>query len=129
MRWYRHAVALAGVTLAGSAWIAADARGPSQTASAPSAPPASQSAPPALVAVAGPAAEHQATIKRYCETCHNDRMKTAGLSLTGLDVARVAEHPEIWEKVLQKVQTRFMPPAGLPRPSEEVYASLTSYLE
>ena len=34
---------------------------------------------------------YRATIDRYCATCHNDRLKTANLSLQGLDLARVGE--------------------------------------
>ena len=54
--------------------------------------------------------------KTYCVTCHNGRMKTAGLELDTLDVTRIAEHAQQWEKVITKLRTGEMPPPGRPRP-------------
>src|SRR4051812_2782343 len=34
----------------------------------------------------------------YCVACHNDRLKTAGLSLEKADPARVADRADLWEK-------------------------------
>ncbi len=68
-------------------------------------------------------------LDKYCVTCHNARRKTAGLELDALDVARVGDRGEVWEKVLRMVRTRAMPPPGMPRPSGEGYDSLASYLE
>src|ERR1700737_4849408 len=36
--------------------------------------------------------------EKYCVACHNDRLKTAGLSLPGLAVAHVPEDAGNWEK-------------------------------
>ena len=36
----------------------------------------------------------RALLDKYCVTCHNDRLKTANLSLQGLDLATVADHAE-----------------------------------
>jgi len=44
-------------------------------------------------------------LQRYCVTCHNSTLLTAGLSLDSLDVARVGEHPESWERVVRKLRT------------------------
>ena len=52
----------------------------------------------------------------YCVTCHNSRSKTAGLELDTLDVTRVADRAEQWEKVVTKLRTGEMPPPGRPRP-------------
>ena len=51
----------------------------------------SQTAVPASTSNPQPAqsAPHQTTVRRYCVSCHNQRLKTAGLMLDGLD----AEHP------------------------------------
>src|SRR5262249_53837291 len=70
--------------------------------------------PPAISA-------ERAVINQYCLSCHNDKIKTAGLALDTLSVDTVQDHPEIWEKVLRKVRTRFMPPPGMPRPDEKTY--------
>jgi cytochrome c553 len=69
------------------------------------------------------------TIATYCVTCHNQRMNTGGLSLDALDMAQVADHAEVWEKVVRKLETRSMPPQGMRRPSEEGYQRLARWLE
>ena len=38
-------------------------------------------------------------VDRYCASCHSQKLKTAGLVLEGLDPARAAQSPAIWEKV------------------------------
>jgi hypothetical protein len=68
-------------------------------------------------------------LDQYCVTCHNAKLKTAGLLLDQLDVERVGDHTEAWEKVARKLRTHEMPPAGRSRPSETAYESLTSWLE
>ena len=44
-------------------------------------PPTPQSA-----SLATPASNHRRLLDRYCVTCHNERLKTAGLSLDRIDV-------------------------------------------
>jgi hypothetical protein len=68
-------------------------------------------------------------IDQYCVTCHNNRLKTGGLTLEGLDVDRVAGDRATWEKVVTKLQLRVMPPLGARRPDEAAYEQLTSWLE
>ena len=43
-------------------------------------------------------------LNRYCAGCHNERVGTAGLAFETLDVADPGAHPEIWEKVVQKLR-------------------------
>ncbi len=69
------------------------------------------------------------TVGRYCVTCHNDRLRTAELSLDGLDLSEVGAHAEVWEKVVAKLRTRTMPPAGRPRPDLDTYDTLAGWLE
>ena len=71
----------------------------------------------------------RAVLDRYCVACHNARTLTAGLALDAVDPARVADHAEVWEKVLRKLRTRTMPPAPRPRPDAESYAALVAYFE
>jgi len=78
---------------------------------------------------AGVAAQHRATIDQYCVTCHNDRLKTANLSLQGLDLATVGEHAELWEKVVRKLRAGVMPPPDVRRPSVAEYDGLRDWLE
>ncbi len=68
-------------------------------------------------------------LDRYCVSCHNDNLRTAGLALDTMDVASVGEGAEVWEKVVRKLRAGMMPPVGRPRPDRESYVSLTSYLE
>ncbi len=71
----------------------------------------------------------KALIDRYCVTCHNDRTRTAGLTLSSLSLSEVGSHPDHWEKVVRKLRGGVMPPVGRPRPDESQYDSLISFLE
>ena len=68
-------------------------------------------------------------IDRYCVTCHNERLETAGLRLDQIDVANVAEGAEVWEKVVRKLRTGTMPPSTRPQPSAGDRGALVSWLE
>lgn len=74
-------------------------------------------------------AEPRAVLDKYCVTCHNQRSKTAGLALDGMDLSKVSGHAESWEKVVRKLRTGAMPPAGMPRPDKPLAASVVSWLE
>jgi uncharacterized protein DUF1592/uncharacterized protein DUF1588/uncharacterized protein DUF1587/uncharacterized protein DUF1585/uncharacterized protein DUF1595/cytochrome c len=76
-----------------------------------------------------PASSQREILNRYCVACHNEKLKTAGLLLDKADVEKVAEAAPVWEKVVRKLRTRTMPPAGVPRPDQAGYDSLASYLE
>jgi hypothetical protein len=77
-----------------------------------------------------PAAQTQrALLDKYCGTCHSDRLKTANLSLQGLDLANVAHDAEVWEKVIRKLRAGVMPPPGVPRPPLAEYEGLRDWLE
>ena len=76
-----------------------------------------------------PPSSHRALLDRYCVTCHNERLGTAGLMLDTLDVANVAGEAEVWEKVVRKLRAGAMPPGGRPRPGRAVSAALVTWLE
>ncbi|MDE3196012.1 MAG: DUF1592 domain-containing protein [Acidobacteriota bacterium] len=80
-------------------------------------------------AASSPAATQQALVKQYCVTCHNNKLKTASLSLEGLDLAHLAGDADVWEKVLRKVSANQMPPGGLPHPTDTARKAFTDYLE
>jgi hypothetical protein len=92
---------------------------------------APSSAKPTPVSSHGPAAaaDHNAVIKKYCGTCHNDKAKIAGLSLANFDVARAAQEAEVAERMIRKLQAGMMPPPGMQRPDPAAYAALISALE
>ncbi len=71
----------------------------------------------------------RAVLDQYCVTCHNQKLKTAGLLLDKLDLAQVGTHAEQWEKVVRKLRAGMMPPSGLPRPKPDAYEALTVALE
>ena len=71
----------------------------------------------------------ESTVRRYCVACHNDRLRTAEFSLDGVDLSDLGGHAEQWEKVINKLRTRTMPPVGRPRPDIETYDALASWLE
>src|SRR6185369_14799067 len=66
----------------------------------------------------------QAVLARHCFACHNDKVKTANLSL---------EHPgltpAVWEKILDKLGSGRMPPQGSPAPSKADVALVTAWIE
>ena len=87
--------------------------------------------PPAYAASHG-GAETQAAegpsreiIDRYCVTCHNERLQTAGLMLDQLDLSDIAGNAETLEKMVHKLRNGQMPPEGRPRPD---VATLTGFL-
>ena len=75
------------------------------------------------------AESRQALVTRYCVTCHNDRAKIGGLSLEAMSVVAIAQHPHVWESVVQKLRGDLMPPPGRPRPDRAASRELVSYLE
>ena len=71
----------------------------------------------------------RALLDRYCITCHNQKVKTAGLTLDTMDPVQVSPNTEAWEKVVRKLRAGMMPPQGMPRPDPAVYEALTVALE
>jgi hypothetical protein len=71
----------------------------------------------------------RALLDKYCVGCHNQKLKTAGLTLDQMDVANPPSGAEIWEKVIRKFRGGMMPPAGMPRPDRAAADSFLSYLE
>jgi cytochrome c551/c552 len=111
------------VAIALLTWLASATRaaGPAQRVS----PPVATSAASATQ----PPSESAAFVDRYCVSCHNTRLKTAGFSLDSPELSDVARHSEVWEKVARKVRAGMMPPAGLPRPDDTARRAFVSRLE
>ena len=81
---------------------------------------------------ASTAAAHRAVLDRYCVTCHNQRSSIPAanpLLLDTIDPTDAGARPEIWEKVVRKLRTGAMPPAGAPRPEPAASDRLASWLE
>src|SRR5262245_35261968 len=88
---------------------------------------------PAVAAAPAPSAASVATqralLDQYCVTCHNDKVKRANLTLEKLDLTTVADHGELWEKVIRKLRAGVMPPPSVRRPSQSEYEGLRDWLE
>jgi mono/diheme cytochrome c family protein len=70
-----------------------------------------------------------AVLSQYCVTCHNTRLKTGGFLIDPAGLANVSAGGEGWEKIVRKLRTNAMPPAGVPRPDPATYNSVASFLE
>ena len=77
----------------------------------------------------GAAPSPRALLDKYCVTCHDDRRRTAQLTLEHLDPATVSADSATWEKVVRKLRSRAMPPAGAPRPDPAGYERLAASIE
>ena len=99
---------------------------------------------PAAAAGEANAASVEATLNRYCVTCHNERivngrgtapsmlvsqLRTAGLALDTLDANHVGGDSDSWERVIRKLEARTMPPVGRPRPDDATYGEVIGWLE
>jgi hypothetical protein len=92
-------------------------------------PQAPNSTSPPITAPRGSASVERAILDQYCVSCHNNRSKTANLSLEGLDLSTVGDHPELWEKVVRKLRAGVMPPPDVRRPALPEYETLRDWLE
>jgi mono/diheme cytochrome c family protein len=92
-------------------------------------PTSARQAQPAAPARAIPPPAAKTVLDTYCITCHNQRLRTAGLSLDELDVSRPGANAEVWEKVIAKLRAGSMPPPGRPRPDAATYHAVAAALE
>jgi mono/diheme cytochrome c family protein len=68
-------------------------------------------------------------VSKYCVTCHNERLKTAGLLLDKADADQVSNSADTWERVVVQLRSRAMPPASMPRPDNATYDAVATWLE
>ena len=80
-------------------------------------------------AAAGTAAPSRALLDRYCVTCHNERLQTAGVMFDRVDINRADLHRELFEKVARKLRGGLMPPPGRPRPEPAAVDAFVTALE
>ena len=82
-----------------------------------------------LHAAAGTEAPSRALLDRYCVTCHNERLQTAGVMFDRVDIDRADLHRELFEKVARKLRSGLMPPPGRPRPEPAAVDAFVTALE
>src|SRR5262245_54561705 len=77
------------------------------------------------------ASDQRGLLDKYCIACHNERTKAGGLVLEKgrLDVASIPANAAVWEKVVRKLHSGTMPPAGRPRPDKTTVAAFAASVE
>ena len=124
----RKSIPKLGVVYAGLALAVLVGLPTEPTAQEPVSPSSAAAAPSSTAAPAGATSSRQ-LLNRYCVTCHNDRLETAGLSLEQIDTLHVAEGAVTWETVVQKLRTGTMPPSNRPQPPAESRQAMLEWLE
>src|SRR5204863_5744096 len=76
-----------------------------------------------------PSAAPQAVFSQYCFTCHNSKLRTAGLALDTLDATNAGANAGVWERVIEKLRAGAMPPPGRPRPDPATAHAVARWLE
>src|SRR5581483_3472822 len=76
-----------------------------------------------------PSTEYCVVLDKYCVTCYNQKLKTAGLMLDKLSLENIPADAEVWEKVIRKLRSNAMPPPKIPRPDKAFYTDFPAYLE
>src|SRR5260221_7595001 len=87
---------------------------------------ATQAPSPADASSANPS---PALLTTYCISCHNQRVRTAGLSLDDVDVTHIGANADLWEKVGHKLRSGQMPPLGRQRPDQPTIDAFVATLE
>ena len=72
--------------------------------------------------------DHKKMLMQYCTACHNDKLKTAGMTVVPLDANNLQANQATWEKILRRVSLGEMPPRGMPRPPKEQISEFTNWL-
>ncbi len=70
-----------------------------------------------------------AIIDTYCITCHNLDDYSGGLALDLMDQGSILSDAEVWEKVINKMRGRMMPPPGQDRPESHRFDEFVAWME
>lgn len=69
-------------------------------------------------------------MKKYCLPCHSGDTPSAGVSLseykTGADAVKARN---LWDKVSQSVESKHMPPEGMPQPTQAERAKIINWVQ
>ena len=72
-------------------------------------------------------------LEEYCIDCHDGDVTRGGLNLAAIMTDALDAHPEIWEKVILRLQSRQMPPlvpllmTAKPQPTVEASPPIRSW--
>ena len=126
--WIRHGF-FAGGMLAAAATVGLLNSATAETVASNTTPAtAIASAPAAAYAPMVTPADHKHMLTQYCTACHNDKLKTAGMSVVPLDAGNLQANDATWEKILRRLSLGEMPPKGMPRPPKEQINDFTKWL-
>ena len=81
-----------------------------------------------VVAPSSPTAQ-RAFLDQYCGYCHNDKLKTGGVTLSALNLEHIGQSADLGEKVIHMLRTGMMPPPGMPRPAVPAAKAMAASLE
>jgi hypothetical protein len=99
-------------------------------AAAATAPAQRVTAPPMAVSHPVSIEAQNRLVAEHCAGCHDDEMKTGGLTLEHFDAAQIEKHPELAEKMIRKLRAGLMPPPGAPsRPDAARVGAFVTSLE
>jgi len=73
--------------------------------------------------------DFNAVVTEYCERCHNPSSMKGNLSLEDFDVSKAPLQPMLAEKMVAKLRSGMMPPAGNERPAADTVEALVATLE
>jgi mono/diheme cytochrome c family protein len=117
-------VALLYVCALSERWLEGQAQGNAQGTAQSTAQGTTQSQTP--TAAKSP---QRALVDQYCVACHNEKLKSGGLTLSALNLDAPDQSAEVAEKVIRKLRGGLMPPAGAKRPDAHAAAEFVSFLE
>lgn len=109
----RHALAVACAPMA---WLLLSLQG-------------AQAQPGQQVAMSGASEAFSGLVQSYCLDCHNTEDWAGSLALDLHDLNHPGGEPEVWEKAVEKLRGRLMPPAGALQPTQEEINAVVGYLE
>jgi hypothetical protein len=64
-----------------------------------------------------------------CSKCHNSTDWAGGLAFDTMDLSQAGDDPQVWEKAINKLTGRLMPPAGEKQPSQTDVDAFLSFLK
>ncbi len=79
--------------------------------------------------VAGSGNAQQALLQTFCVKCHNSEDWAGSLDFDSIDLSHPGQHPDVWEKAINKLRGRLMPPAGQKQPAQGDIDAMVGYLE
>ncbi len=71
----------------------------------------------------------QALVDQYCVLCHDDGEESGGFAWSSIDLAHPELNAALAERMIRKVRSGLMPPAGAPRPDVRTMRSFAAGLE